>query len=323
MRNLFGAVAVTVALFSAACASNPSGEDDAADSESQATSVSEVSTYYAIRPDYRRCLAPMCGGFFVSRLNMTRTKCLDGSWQSECYVASLDMGGLGLSDKQKNGLVYPRSMTAPVSAIFRGEFARDEEASDQFQGMTFAKLTVTEAWQGHENGTMTGKTYRLNDSGIRCVTTPCPSQVAERLNSSVRRLITGLQGPLATEASQAARDFEHIMITGDTVSVGRGAKEFSVSQFFVPVVPESAPGYCTEDADCTLSAYPVHVQEERECYCGGCSDHAMTKAEAERNSKAWDSVCGGVPLPCPQPMCFGMVRAACVAHKCESVPAPY
>ena len=43
--------------------------------------------FYTFRQDYRKCLAPLCGGIFVKSVNKKVTHCPDGSVQTECYVA--------------------------------------------------------------------------------------------------------------------------------------------------------------------------------------------------------------------------------------------
>jgi hypothetical protein len=45
--------------------------------------------YYTIRRDLRRCISPLCGGWFISRVNKKQTRCADGSRANECYVAEI------------------------------------------------------------------------------------------------------------------------------------------------------------------------------------------------------------------------------------------
>jgi hypothetical protein len=49
--------------------------------------------YYLARADVRRCAFPLCGGFFVSRVNSAQTRCANGRWSRECYVAEIDWRG--------------------------------------------------------------------------------------------------------------------------------------------------------------------------------------------------------------------------------------
>ncbi|MFM7276035.1 MAG: DUF6748 domain-containing protein, partial [Gammaproteobacteria bacterium] len=45
--------------------------------------------YFEVRKDLRRCVSPLCGGFWLRRLNAQMTRCADGAMQRECYVAEL------------------------------------------------------------------------------------------------------------------------------------------------------------------------------------------------------------------------------------------
>src|SRR5687768_15658107 len=59
------------------------------------------STYFVVtHPDFRKCAYPMCGGWFVQRVNHSKTKCADGSYQKECQVLDLDLSALGISEAQ-------------------------------------------------------------------------------------------------------------------------------------------------------------------------------------------------------------------------------
>ena len=55
--------------------------------------VNANSTFYSVRRDRRRCASPMCGGYFVKRVNLSSTRCGDGRWKSECYVAEINWNG--------------------------------------------------------------------------------------------------------------------------------------------------------------------------------------------------------------------------------------
>jgi hypothetical protein len=46
--------------------------------------------FYTLRPDTRRCVSPICGGQFLSAINLATTVCADGSSRAECYAAELD-----------------------------------------------------------------------------------------------------------------------------------------------------------------------------------------------------------------------------------------
>ena len=62
--------------------------------------LASTSTYYALRRDFRRCIAPICGGYWVKRVNYTSTRCLDGRYAAECYVADLDLSLIAIASKR-------------------------------------------------------------------------------------------------------------------------------------------------------------------------------------------------------------------------------
>ena len=101
----------------------------------------DTSSYLRLRRDVRRCAAPLCGGFFVARVNRLTTACADGSRAAEWYVGDLDLSALGLGAES-----VARVEAAPESVLLRGDIiSRSSELGD------VGRLVVTEAWQGHAN----------------------------------------------------------------------------------------------------------------------------------------------------------------------------
>jgi hypothetical protein len=49
---------------------------------------------YSVQRDYRLCVSPLCGGYWLQALKTTQTLCSDGSVADTCYVANLNMTGL-------------------------------------------------------------------------------------------------------------------------------------------------------------------------------------------------------------------------------------
>ena len=102
--------------------------DDADPTESGADEVRAASSQYVrLRHDARRCVSPLCGGYWVSRVNQPTTRCADGTWQRECYVADADWTALGLDEATLDGFVgHAGAGTAVVRArlepVDRGTF---------------------------------------------------------------------------------------------------------------------------------------------------------------------------------------------------------
>ena len=138
-------------------------------------------TYFKItRRDTRRCVAPLCGGFFVARVNQPRTKCPEtGTWEKECYVSDFDLSALGgLSEKDADRAA--EALGAGV-AIVKGELSLG--AWEQFP--TVARFHVEELWAGSPDQTPHNVFYRVRDAGIRCITSPCFSLESVRLNRNL------------------------------------------------------------------------------------------------------------------------------------------
>src|SRR5690348_2051156 len=80
----------------------------ACDADAPATTVTDdaaagarstpATAYLVVRADQRRCVAPLCGGFFVSRANYATVKCADGGYKAEFYVPAVSFASLALDD---------------------------------------------------------------------------------------------------------------------------------------------------------------------------------------------------------------------------------
>lgn len=92
--------------------------------------------YFAIRPDQRACPSPTCGGFWVSELNQSETRCVDGTTASEttgCYVAEVNSDTSGLAEKTRQ----------VGTAIVKGKILAKSFGSFGNLG----QLSISEGWQ--------------------------------------------------------------------------------------------------------------------------------------------------------------------------------
>lgn len=187
--------------------------------------LSSTSTYYSVRPDVRECVSPMCGGYFVKRVNMSSTRCANGRDMTECYVAEIDWSGEPQIDGRK--------------ALLRGHIV-----AKRFRSFgNLGAFRVTEAWQAASDKKPTGMFYRVRDRGLRCVTFPCPTHYEARLNSIYSRNIAGvdLTGAAASddqvsEASAAMTGVDGVIVAGDHGPVtGPGGRsiELKATQFYL------------------------------------------------------------------------------------------
>jgi hypothetical protein len=224
-------VIALVAIFAALALSNSAGTrlavgnsekpSVAADVEPESVSVSPeppnaTSTFYSVRRDLRRCVSPMCGGYFVKLVNMSSTRCADGRSMSECYVAGIDWRGRPESDS--------------VQILVRGNIV--PRRYPRFGNL--GELRVSESWTSLGNSRPVGTYYLVRDRGVRCITAPCPTHLEAKLNSSFRRNIAGvnLEGAALGDASAAYAAMtgpDGAIVTGnDAVVTGPGGRSFEL-----------------------------------------------------------------------------------------------
>lgn len=167
--------------------------------DDKADAASGTMNFYRItRRDTRKCAFPLCGGVYVQRINRPETRCADGTYQAECYVAELDLGALKLAG-DKAGRV--RSEAEAGRVLFKGGFTLAD-----YSGRSAGRFVAKGAWQGQSGRIPTsGSFYRLTTTGVRCLTTPCPSFHEQKLNSTLRQSLAELDLG-ASGAPQSARD---------------------------------------------------------------------------------------------------------------------
>ncbi len=184
--------------------SDASTPDDAtekvAESEDALSGGSSNFGYFVVtRHDNRKCISPMCGGFFVKRVNQAMTTCADGSKQAECYVSAITLSGVGLSAREESEL---RGAVETGKALMKARMYRSK-----FNGVTLGTIKASEGRLGATGSTPDGTFYRVADNGIRCIKAPCPSTTAYGLNGAdEHNLIKVNLASTATPADQDALD---------------------------------------------------------------------------------------------------------------------
>jgi hypothetical protein len=198
-------------------------EPDEASETGKTDSPAATSTYYSARRDLRRCIAPLCGGWWVQRVNRSNTRCADGVNRSECYVFAIDAAGLGLDDEASSHVAADAA-----SYLFRGSFA--ESTQGRF---TVGVLRASEAWKSAYPETVaSGTFYRVDPNRIRCITTPCPVAYHEaELNSTLSTTLSGFTGPLASKLGTELQGSDSVLAAGTHEKV-RGQEVLAVTQFW-------------------------------------------------------------------------------------------
>jgi Domain of unknown function (DUF6748) len=187
-------------------------------------SVSSNSTYFTVRPDLRRCAAPLCGGYYVRPVNNLLIRCA-GRLAAECHVHAIDWSGQPQVDAGK--------------ALLRGEVLPNPYGRFGSLGL----FRVSESWQAASDKHPTDVFYRVRDRGVRCITFPCPSHGEMKLNSSFSQSIAGVDltgagasEELVSQALAAISGGEGVLVTGIHATVtGPGGKmpQLKATQFYL------------------------------------------------------------------------------------------
>jgi len=277
-RTFLMAMAATLGLVLGACGpadeaaldETGTAELDQAD-DGKADTASSTSTYYRGRHDTRKCMFPLCGGVWVRRVNFPTTKCLDGKYAAECYVAEVKVLKLALSSTYLDDQV--KTGFEAGSVLLRGSLATATLA-----GKATARFTAKEAWMAAAAGEPAAGDlfYRASDSGIRCVKAPCPSVHLAKLNSTVASNVDGndLTAMPGTDADRDAAGSEvmtkGLLLAAHTKQVSATKGKLAItSQAYRRVVPAGA--HCGGG---TVACGPA----QKCCYpCGipGCKNVCM------------------------------------------------
>ncbi len=279
-----------------------SEDDDAELSGAKADSIDDVSTYYTARRDARRCAFPLCGGYWVKRVNYSRTRCGDGRWASECYVATLDVDALGLDGELWNEV---ETKFGAGQAVLRGTI-RPARAGDDFPTdsppRTFNVFDASEAYRAASDAPPSGTFYRVTDSGLRCITFPCFSLHEAKLNSTLDRELSGvdLEGVGASEADvelgNAALNNGGLIAAGTNRRHRRAGPagdgiSLDATQFYVSFAAAAPARHCGGFAGLTCGE-GEYCSFDREDSCGFADALGTCRPRPEACAEIYAPVCG-------------------------------
>ncbi len=167
-------VIVLFAVGAAACgvqAESTVEQIDTNDTLAEGAELSATSrTYVGIRRDFRKCISPLCGGYWVHDLNRATL--------NEVYVSGLDFTSSGLSDEDQGRVASGEEI------VLRGKLGPKET---QFNTRPFV---VSEAYRGMP-GRPVGAAdsfFKIEDVNIQCIRAPCPDLSAKRVNYTAQKL---------------------------------------------------------------------------------------------------------------------------------------
>lgn len=186
------------------CAADSDAAADADDAEAEVsedaiTNATNSNYWVVTRRDMRKCVAPLCSGYYVKRVNRATTVCADGKAAAECYVGSIGLNGMDLSTREEETF---RGAIEGNRVVMKARLYKTK-----WNGHTIGTLKANEGWIGASGSAADGTFFRVFDNGIRCVKAPCPSTTATALNGgdSYNVIKVGLENT-ATPAPQEALD---------------------------------------------------------------------------------------------------------------------
>jgi hypothetical protein len=186
--------------------------------------LAENSTFFTIRPDMRKCASPMCGGYFVKRVNQATTRCANGRSMAECYVADIDWNGA--------------PEVAAGQALVLGSLLTRGDRNGKY-----GVLKVIETWEALTSSKPVGEYYRVKDLGIRCIAAPCETHTEAKLNSAIEIKIAGVglasnngNTDALNQALKAMTEHDGVIVVGTNASVtgAAGRKQtLKATQFYL------------------------------------------------------------------------------------------
>jgi hypothetical protein len=200
-----------------------------------------VPKVYLVRRDTRRCIYPLCGGFWLHAVNEPTTTCADGTTDVECYVAEIDWTALGLTADE---VVEVQGSAGNLLVEGIGELRT-------IGAFTLGALVANAAWRAEwaTREIMAGTTtyYAVRDNGMLCLVPPCFSLELDVLNTggadTVSALDLGGTGASAADIARgtAAAGTGDLRVLG-TISTdptpgpsGAFGRTLDAQQFFLPV----------------------------------------------------------------------------------------
>ncbi|MBZ5708676.1 Kazal-type serine protease inhibitor family protein [Nannocystis pusilla] len=284
---------VSVLSLSPACDS-PAPKNPEEAGEQSGPGAAEQETFYIVtRRDVRKCAAPMCGGFYVQRVNQDTTTCADGKAEKECYVGTVDLAALKLDPAGEDAF---REAFGQRHALVRGGISLGVDPKFPEIGA----LVASEGWSGRAGVEPKGEFLRVRGIHAKCAGLPCPSASAFRLNTDWQGLFAGIDlaaGGAPQEVQDAANQTmyetpEGILAAATTSEVtgpNGTMKALVASEFYTRATGAAAGGpecggirglACGEGQFCDPSQ------------CGGADIGGTCRARPEACTFEYSPVCG-------------------------------
>ena len=190
---------------------------------------------FRLKPDLRMCPSPLCGGFFVSRVNRTTTTCADGTSRMWCYVAALDGWPQAITPSAQ---AHVRAAEQTGGLLLRGRIVG--WPSSEFRSL--GRFAATAGWLAATGAAWNGSVYLVSDTGVRCVRAPCFSLRTSIVNTTRTARASGLNlsgvasAPALVRKAQAALTAVGLLVAGTIRRDADGGRTVVAKQFFLAAV---------------------------------------------------------------------------------------
>jgi hypothetical protein len=232
-----------------------------------------VYTYFEISTDMRKCASPVCGGFFLKRLNRSTTVCANGHASASCYTPELDWTQSNLDDDQQYKLLGASTQGASTEGVYgivRGRFAAKTYPGHGNMG----RFVVTEAWVAETAAMSDGVFVKVHDGGVRCIAAPCASTIEKGLNTSRFAMIADIDWSPAGLTSHEVEGFVNDLFQpSGAIVVG--------SRYTVTENGRKAKGRTA------TAAYHRLANPPGPCFVGGCSGQICSDQEGAISTCEW------------------------------------
>ena len=218
--------------------------------------------YFTMRQDYRKCASPLCGGVFVKLANRQLTRCSDGVYRSECYVAKAVWGNMA-----------PRWDNLEALLVYGGIIGKRYPNFGQLGEFVVDSVYQGDAKQKVKNMLFVG----LKNNGIQCITTPCFSIKESVLNGTATIPASGIRWEQANMPEDKLAIVNNLFANNALLlAAGKNRAEkgmvgqglvFAVQQVYLPLT-KCAEGYQEKNGQCVTPYGCVAPQIEQKTYGG-------------------------------------------------------
>ena len=229
-------------------------EDDAGVGHCSEEEELDVRGYYLLKQDQRRCIDPLCGGYWITKVNRRKMRCADGIRKQSCYIAEFT------SDLKPH-------FTSNENILIKGTRSKKDF------GKPFGILGTFSLDRGHVAVTDVdgfGSFFAIENNGVQCITKPCLVFDNYLLNTRRIKRTSSIEfdGKLGDEAAEKARtqlsagEVVLVSATRRRVKSKSGKeKQLLVNQIYNPTV-ECPKGYLWHKDACRTKFGCAHPQLE-------------------------------------------------------------